>query len=343
MYNCTVCKYATTIKQNLQIHNKSKKHIKMTENIEDIIICEYCNRSYKYKNNYYRHKKNCKLIVNNEIEKVHIDYKMQIQIAELKAELALKELEKKNLQLQINGNIHNVVNTTVIHNNINNINNIKISKIQFLNTNFKNVIDINTFMNNYQNEYGLSKEQTSILLENYKSADINSCINSIVFYLKTSAIKQYKYLYNIDIKMSDIILPFILTDSALRSHFEKTTNGNWDRTTMIDNIKHIVNITNEHIFKHHKEYMAFNGLEKKRLINGILKESGFEGLTSISIPEFYKNNKCIDSEQNIILLESDSEDEDEDQTQYNDYETENKDETENEDETETENEDEDEN
>ncbi len=83
--------------------------------------------------------------------------------------------------------------------------------------------------------------------------------------------------------------------------------------------------------------------KKKRLINGILKESGFEGLTSISIPEFYKNNKCIDSEQNIILLESDSEDEDEDQTQYNDYETENKDETENEDETETENEDEDEN
>jgi hypothetical protein len=95
----------------------------------------------------------------------------------------------------------------------------------------------------------------------------------------------------------------------MRSHFEKTTNGNWDRTTMIDNIKHIVNITNEHIFKHHKEYMAYNGSERKRLINGILKESGFEGLTSISIPEFYKNNKCIDSEQNNILLESESDDE----------------------------------
>jgi hypothetical protein len=336
MHYCNICNFLTSTNHNLQNHYKSKKHI-LQQNIFNNInnICAFCNRSYKYQNSFHKHQQICKKntinIVNNidnnisEIDSLKIainQINKDLEIVKLKNELkdktiTIKELENKNLQLQIN---NNVINTTVINNNINN--NIKISKIEFLNTNFRNVIDINTFTNNYKNEYGLTKEQTAILLENYKSIDINRCINSIVFYLKTSAIKQYKYLYNIDIKMSDIILPFILTDSALRSHFEKTTNGNWDRIIMMDNINHIINITNDHIFKHHKEYMAFNGFEKKRLINGILKESGYENLTTITIPDFYKQNNNSDENENdkCVLL---------------DYETENENETENEIEIET--------
>jgi hypothetical protein len=42
--------------------------------------------------------------------------------------------------------------------------------------------------------------------------------------------------------MNDIILPFLLSDKSLREHFEKSINGKWDKTTMVENIKKIITI-----------------------------------------------------------------------------------------------------
>lgn len=97
-------------------------------------ICRYCNRSYKYQNSFYKHQQICKEntdnnITNNEIDSLKIilnQINKDLEIEQLKNELKdktieIKELEHKNLQLQINNNL---VTTTVINNNI--INNIKI-------------------------------------------------------------------------------------------------------------------------------------------------------------------------------------------------------------------------
>jgi hypothetical protein len=195
----------------------------------------------------------------------------------------IKKLQLQNKSVKIINNINN------INTNINNINNI--SKIENLNVNFGDVIDINTFIENYKNQYGLTNKQTETLLENYKNGGINSCINSLVYYLKESAIQQYKEIKGKDIPMSDIILPFILSDKCIRDHFEKTDNGKWDKTIVVDNIKKIVGITDDHVYKHHNTHLQLNDQHKKKLINGVLKSSDYSKLNLLSKPNLYKINE----------------------------------------------------
>jgi hypothetical protein len=179
--------------------------------------------------------------------------------------------------------------------------------VQFLNVNFGNVIDINTFIDNYKDRYGLTNDQTKTLLESYKNDGVNGCVNSLIYYLKKSAIEQYKEVKGEDIKMEDVILPFLLSDKSLREHFEKSINGNWDKTTMLDNMKKIVSITNDQVFKHHKQHINFNAPQKKRIINGLLKGSSYSLLSQIKNPDFYKltsNNQLDNDNLNIESLEN---------------------------------------
>ena len=47
-------------------------------------------------------------------------------------------------------------------------------------------------------------------------------------------------------------------------------------------------ITNNQVYNHHNKFLSFNAAQRKRIINGVLKASGFSVLSQISIPEFYK-------------------------------------------------------
>jgi len=272
----------------------SKNNKKLNTRVNSIALdinkpykCYYCNNSYKHQSGLSRHKKICNSNANSNIniDNIRKEYEYKLQIEKLK-----NELNKKDFQLQINNqnNIINNSNNTIINNNI------KISKVQFLNLNFSNVIDINTFIENYQDKYGLSRDDSKILLENYQTDGVNSCISALIYYLKKSAIKQYKEIKGKEIEMNNVILPFILSDKSLREHFEKSINGKWDKTTMIDSIKKIITITNDQIFKYHKQFMPLSAVQKKRVINGILKASAYSLLSQITIPEFYKIN--IDTE-----------------------------------------------
>ncbi len=300
------------------------------------LFCDVCNKEYKHHSSFYRHRKKCitlkqKIYENNKvkhnsindltikenektIEQLKKEYQYQLEIEKLKNEIDKKELEKKmeitemenkHLQLYKNGNQiinNNMVNNNMVNNNTIINNNVKISKIQYLNLNFGNVIDINTFIENYKNKYGLTNSQALTLLENYQNDGINGCISTLVYYLKQSAIKQYKELKGKEIPIEDVILPFVLSDKSLREHFEKSTNGKWDKTTMVENIKKIVMITNNQVYNHHNKFLNFNAAQRKRIINGVLKASGYSVLSQISNPDFYKID--TDSESNNIINNS---------------------------------------
>lgn len=287
------------------------------DNTENYFICQQCNKEFEYKRNLMRHVKSCNNKLHEiEMELIKQDFQHQLEIQELKNKLTkkelekrlkIKEIEKKSLELYLTNNINhnNIINTTI--NNVNNVNNIKISKVQFLNVNFGNVIDINTFIDNYKDRYGLTNDQTKTLLESYKNDGVNGCVNSLIYYLKKSAIEQYKEVKGEDVKMEDVILPFLLSDKSLREHFEKSINGNWDKTTMLDNMKKIVSITNDQVFKHHKQHINFNAPQKKRIINGLLKGSSYSLLSQIKNPEFYKltsNNQLENDHLNIESFEN---------------------------------------
>jgi hypothetical protein len=287
-----------------------------------LYYCPNCYKEYKHHSSFYRHKKNCitnnnnintntnnnintnnnnnnntntnqNIITINEIEIIKQEYEHKLEIEKLKNKLELKDLENKNLKLQINNTNNQTANT--INNNIKNI-----SKIENLNINFGDVLDINTFIENYKNEYGLTKNQTETLLENYKMGGINSCIFSLVYYLKESASKQYKDTKCKIVPLADVILPFILSDKYLRDHFEKNINGHWNKTTSIDNIKKIVGITDEQIFKHHNTYMCLSNSQNKRLINGILKSSEYSKLLDVSKLNLYNTNNELENDEDSL-------------------------------------------
>ncbi len=293
--------------QNNNIHYHNEQF--MNQNNEILFYkCVTCNKIYKHQSSFSRHKVKCNKKTNKtpnrieiEMEKIKSDHeiiKKDLEIARLKTELTNKDSNVKNLQVQVN----NADKVNLQNNTINN--NVKISKIQYLNVNFGDVIDINTFITNYKNEYGLTNKQTETLLDNYKNGGINSCISTLVYYLKESAIQQYKEIKGKEISKVDIILPFILSDKYLREHFEKNVSGEWDKTTMIDNIKTIVGITDDHIYKHHNTYMQLSDPQKKKLINGVLKASGYSQLSQLSSPDLYKIKEEPKTEPKSIENES---------------------------------------
>ena len=297
MHNCKSCNYSTNKLSNYKKHLITNKHLILhniyKSNISQSFICNKCNTKYKYNSGLLRHQKIC---TNKVIS-------MELEIKKLRDEILKKDnelLKKDNELLKNSIEIKSVVNNSnnTIQNNIVNNNVKNISKIENLNINFGDVIDINTFIENYKNQYGLTNKQTEVLLINYKENGINSCISSLVYYLKESAIQQYKELKGKEITMANIILPFILSDKYLRDHFEKTINGNWDKTTVIDNIKRIVGITDDHVFKHQKTYMHLSDPQKKKLVNGLLKASGYSKLALISDPNLYKNENNSSDENN---------------------------------------------
>jgi hypothetical protein len=94
---------------------------------------------------------------------------------------------------------------------------------------------------------------------------------------------------------------------------------------MIDNIKKILSITNDQVFKHTNQYMNLNGSQKKRVINGLLKASGFSLLSQLSIPDLYKIKDCDNTEEDDEKEDEDIEDENEDEDEDEDIEKEDED------------------
>jgi len=150
-----------------------------------------------------------------------------------------------------------------------------INKKDTLNMQFGNVIDIETFTNNYKNGYGLTFDESKILLENCQMSGIKSCAPNLSCFLKRSYTRQYRAIYGRDPEPEEIILPFILNDSGVRRHFEKTIEG-WLSTTSIDNIQKFIVISNDQVFNAHQQFIPISAYEKITISNAILRMNNFD-------------------------------------------------------------------
>jgi hypothetical protein len=315
MFICSICVFTTNIKYNYDRHCKTIKHInlvnekqnktdkskknsvqvknkKLTDNNEIDIVCEYCFTKYKHQSSFYRHNKKC--IPRLNYLKEHYEY-------ELKVSKLQKENEKKDIEIKYLKKLNKNKKVSITNNNIH------ISKIDFLNLNFNNVISIETFSKNYEEKYGLTKEEAEALLYNYRNNSLDTCISNFLYFFRKSAIRQYKDK-GIDITKKDIVLPFILADESLRYHFEKSKDDKWDKTTSRDNIKNLVSITDQQVFKHQNQSLCLSSYEKKRIANGVLKESCFNLLSNLSNPEYYKLNENENENENETETETENED-----------------------------------
>jgi hypothetical protein len=287
-YFCNVCNYTTNIKCNFDKHNNSKKHTEMSE-LTNKYVCEYCHSKIKHQSNYSRHIKICKtkrddLNIVLELEKI----KHTVEIQDLK--IKNQDLQIKNQDLKIkhlegkNGTVQTInITTNNIDSNNNNNTITNISKIDNLNQNYGNVIDIETFIKNFETEkkYGLTEKDSETLLYICKNGTIETITNSFMFYMKESMRKQYQDIFNVSIPIDNTVMPYITGDMSFRYHFEKFIDKGWCKTTSNNNIKKLLCLTEKQVYEHQKEPIILSGYQKRRVINSIIKESTLDKDTDL--------------------------------------------------------------
>jgi hypothetical protein len=302
---------------------QSEDIIKNTNSINNLntnnnLICSICKKEYKYLTSLKKHQVNCNnnetnSLVNDKINELKKDYEYKLEIEKLKLELKTEQLKNEQVKTEYEQKLEierlkselkyknnenetlKITNTNSNNNNkiTNNITNINISKLDFLNTNFCNVLNIDDFIENYNHKYSLTKEETQILLDNSLMGGLNNCITTLACYLQRIAHKMYIDLKESNLTVSEAIMPILLVDGSARSHYEKN-DTKWIRTQSMDKIKTIYNITNDQIFKHHKTHLCYNGYQRKKIQTGILKMCDYARLNNLK-NDFYKNKSITNT------------------------------------------------
>ena len=297
MYVCAEhqCGYQTDDKSNFRRHQRTTKH-------KVKIICD-CGQEFTHSSSHSRHRKlrcplqdSCSFDGENtniikdlthqlEIEKLKHQYELEKYKNEANQLVSIKESEKKDLQLEYMaqqlGHVKNPEFSSEIKNQINvsGGNNQFISKTDTLNMHFGNVIDIETFTENLKNGYGLTQEDAQSILDGYQMSGIKSYVPNVCYYLKKSYSKQYKAIYGREPEPEEIILPFVISDSGLRQHYEKTIEE-WHATTSNENLKKIIVISNDQIYQHHNQTIPMSALDKVIILNGMLRINNYNVIMS---------------------------------------------------------------
>jgi hypothetical protein len=244
--------------------------------------CLYCKKNFKKKFNLDRHQFKCKLNSNTLILKVS-DLKTKLHDNdELKKQndKIINILENNQQSILTPTNQLNIANIT--NNGSNNINiivnNNTVTKIDKLNFYFANTIDIDTFIDNYQNDpkYKLTFEESQILLENTEANGYISFTKDLFYYLKCKYRQQYEDLNNNKIDKNDVfVLPFLNYDVNCRNHYEKTPDD-WKIINSDKNIRKIISISKDHIFDHHNKLVYICGKDIKSAVNDLLRQSDYK-------------------------------------------------------------------
>lgn len=137
-YSCVTCCYYTNIKHNFDRHLSSKKHNK---NSNEINVCNFCNKKYKYLSNLSRHKNKC-----SNTQKEVKNYTNPEAVETLRDEI--KELKNIIIDMAKNKELITTTNTTT-NNTVNynqNQNNQNFNIQIFLNEDCKNAINLVDFI-----------------------------------------------------------------------------------------------------------------------------------------------------------------------------------------------------
>lgn len=313
---CKPCFYKTVNKYNLDRHMLTEKHLKVIQGLSkgsDERKCPTCDKYFRHSSSYYRHRKVCSewytddieeyndeminfselIELRHENEKLKMEMKYQTELAEKDVKILNTEKEKATLEAEFQKALldqHRDLTCDTIKStgsstvqgiiNINGSNNTLMSKKDHMNFYFGETLDFETFIENFRTKYPLTSEQTRILAENYRESGIKSYAPGLFCYLKKNYCQQIKDLTGEE-PDEDFIMPFVSSDSALRSHLEKTTEG-WKTINNMDQMNRIIIVSNDYIYSHHNTYLPIGVAERKQIGNAILRKSTFTDAETIA-------------------------------------------------------------
>ena len=183
-FRCYLCDYLTSNSKDYNKHLATRKHIRIAIKNESVLKIPkiydcVCGKLYKYSSGLSAHKKKCEII--NESELIITEKKEEKEESKNENDVAtLKEMlfemihQNKELQKTITEMIPKIGNT--ISNNTNNNNTIVVNNLTLLNTNCKDALSLNEFIDSipvevkdlmYTSEKGLTTGVANLFLENY--------------------------------------------------------------------------------------------------------------------------------------------------------------------------------
>lgn len=290
IYNCYPCRFYSSNKTHYQRHLGTKKHQKNIEYDGETImnVTQYCDcgKEFRHPSSFSRHKKKCRAFGKNEenqktIKLQHENQKYLHKIIELQQDNLEKVYQQQNQNIELIRRTHQEQienlkeiaikskgHTTNVQLNNPIIDNSK--TIQFLNQHIPNMIDMDTFIKNYQNNYQLDENQTKVLLESYQLDGVKSYAKCLSKMLKDVCNQQ---LHDQNIQLPEqISFPLVTTDCNLRSVKIKSMNG-WETTTDDSDLSRIIIISNDQVYRHHRSGIYLPSKDKQAVISYIKKDN----------------------------------------------------------------------
>ena len=275
--------------------------------------CNFCLKIFSSQSNAIRHIKTCKKreiehTNNLNIEPKNIELNTEPKNTELKEtvkniisntveniindkiDTKMNDITKILKEIRSNQNQSSIINNTTNNNTNNTTNNVNIqinnstTKKEKLNKHLQHeMIDIITFLDNYKNDprFQMTKDESQVLFENSETMGINSYSEGLYTCIKKKYALLLNSLFGKNKNYYDIILPFLCNDINLRNHYELTTNG-WEIKKNTDNIKKILTISDDQIFKHHNKFVCYTSKRgKDHVINFFLRKSDYTEIEKI--------------------------------------------------------------
>ena len=308
LHTCDICNFSSLYTTNYRSHCLSRKHLRNIETMEndknkkkenqlkdnaeitqdnaeitqdnaeitqqnlgfDKLICDFCGKKYTRIDIKTRHLKTCK------IKKKYDEAENQNKIKDKDKELndKIKKLEEENEKLKNKSTINSTTNNIQINTN-NYIKNDKV--LNFLNSNYGEAIEMDSFINKIKNDTFLSPEMMDCFVACYNNGGTDSFGSTLVKYLN-----QICKQFNIN------IFPLCCCDSNLRSHKEKNSVG-WETVIDTKKIEEIIhNIVND-IFMEKGQMIYLDSRDRKKICNIVKKSYGLSNLKMID--DFSENNK----------------------------------------------------
>ena len=304
LYTCEICCFVSKHTTNYEKHCLTRKHLRSLDKIENEkskvfdnkhqptikhdntkvtfevtqsntkseidcqYICEFCNKKFKHSNSYYRHCKHYCIKVKDSF----------VEIQKLKNEVQI-----------LKDSIHNKPTTNTTNNNIN-ISYIKNDKVlNYLNSNFPEAIEMDSFITRLKNYTSLPREMMDCFVMCYNNGGTDSFGSTLV-----------KYLNQICKQLDINIFPLCCSDTNLRSHKEKNNVG-WETVIDTTKIEDIIHHLIKNIFLETGDMIHLDAKERKKICNIVKKSYGLSSIEMIENLETNTNEIYIPIGEDISL------------------------------------------
>ena len=256
---CSLSKKDNVAPKGTKVHQKSDDH-----------KCLFCQQKFSRRYTLNRHYERCKLRENNQINQNQLsqlenDYQRKLLEKDLEKEKALNKsnqelLKQKDETIKIAKNSK----ATVTH-----ITNYSTNKtINYLNSNYGEMIAMDKFLHNLQHTEQLTHEERQQLLMSYKDSGIELFARSFSHVMKENCRRQ---LLKEGLPEMDII-PLYCSDGNLRSHKEKDSQG-WKTRYDDQSLNTMINISSQQVYQSCQKPLMIFGKERNKVFKQIKQDN----------------------------------------------------------------------